>query len=91
MAKISMDNFSDDELAKQYGELASRETWDEICKTCRMPSMLHKGPYMRKNEANAFECDKILDERDKFRERMKPIIKYIADQEEKKGYNNEQN
>ena len=63
MAKISADNFSDDELAKQYGELMNRETWDEICKTSRMPAMLHKGPCTRKNEANAFECDKILDER----------------------------
>ena len=83
MARINIDNFSDDDLAKRYSELANRETWDEVCKTCRMPAILHKGPCTRMNEAYSFEFEKVLDERDKFRERMKPVMKCVIEQEEK--------
>ena len=69
----------------------NKETWDEICKNCRMPALLHKGVCTRQGEAVAYEYDKILDERDKFSERMKPIIRYMAEQKENVAQNNEQN
>ena len=43
----------------------------------------------RQNEAAAWEHDKILDERNKFGERMRPILRYMAEQEEKVNQENE--
>ena len=70
--------------------MVNKETWDDACKNCRMPALLHKGVCTRQDEAVVFEYDKILDERDKFNERMKPIIRFMAEQEEKVTQNNEQ-
>ena len=91
MVVVSIDNFSNDDLARKYGELVNKETWDEICKNCRIPTLLHEGVCTRQNEAAALEHDKILDERDKFGERMRPILRYMAEQEEKVNQENEQN
>ena len=85
MVIMSVDNYSDDELIKKYMDLANKDIWDEICKNCKMPSLLHKGPCTRKQEAAAFASDKILEERDKFTDRMRQIRKDIDDQEKMKN------
>lgn len=45
--------------------------------------MLHKGHYTRKEEVNAFEFGKLWEAWSLFREKMKPIRKWQADEEEK--------
>ena len=84
MAKISVENYSDDDLSKRYMNLLDREAWNEGCKNCKMPSLLHNGPCTRQQEANAFESNKILEERDKFYSRMRNIAKDVAEQERRK-------
>ena len=78
MVNLIIDEFSEDELTKRYSELVNKETWDEICKNCQMPMLFHKGVCTRGSEAEALDSDRILDERDKFHERMKSIIRYMA-------------
>ena len=73
-----MDEFSEDDLTKRY-------TWDDMCRNCRMPFLLHNGACTRSKEAGPLESGKILDERDKFVERMRPIIRYESENEEKMG------
>ena len=91
MVNLIIDEFSEDELTKRYSELVNKETWDEICKNCRMPFLLHNGACTRSKEAGMFDSGRILDERDKFVERMKPIIRYMSEQEEKMVQNDGQN
>ena len=78
MVKLSVDEFSDDKLARRYTELEDKGTWDEVCKMCRMPRMLHRG-----EECVKFDIWRILDERDEFIKRMKPIMRYIKEREER--------
>ena len=81
MARISIDSVSDNDLAKLYEELENKEAWMETCKNCRMPALLHVDICKKRNET--WEYDKILDERDKFSERMKPILRYAMEQKYK--------
>ena len=84
-----MDSVSENELAKRYEELVNKETWNDICKNCRMPALLHNGVCTRQNEVEASEYEKILDERDKFCERMKGVIRCMAEEERKVARYNE--
>ena len=77
MTRISMDSVSENELANRYEELVNKDTWNDICKNCRMPALLHNGVCTWQNEVEASEYEKILDERDKFCERMKGIIRCV--------------
>ena len=81
MVKISIESFSDDELAKRWSALENKDNWDEACEMCKMPGILHKGPCTRKEEVNAFEYGKLWEAWDLYRKRMKPIIML----KEKKG------
>ena len=55
-----------------------------------MPTLLHNGVCTRQSEVEASEYEKILDERDKFSERMKGVIRYMADKERKVARYNDQ-
>ena len=70
MAKLSMDSVTENELMKRYEELVNKDTWNDVCRRCRLPALLHNGVCTRQNEVEASEYEKILDERDKFCERM---------------------
>ena len=48
IVKINVESFSDDELVKRWNALTRKEDWDEVCKMCKMPVILHKGPCTRK-------------------------------------------
>ena len=85
-----MDNVSEDKLAKRYEELVNKETWNDVYKNCRMPALLHNGVCTRQSEVAASEYEKIQDERDKFSERMKGVIRYMADKERKVARYNDQ-
>ena len=50
-----------------------------------MPVMLHKGPYTRKEEFNAFEFGELWKAWSLFREKMIPIRKWQSDQKEKEN------
>ena len=50
---------------------------------CRLPMLLHEGECTRQKEDAVLKYKKIVDERDKFGERMKYIIKCIREQKEK--------
>ena len=50
MVKINVESFSEEALRKLFNDLSRKESWDAECETCRMPEMLHKGPYTRKTE-----------------------------------------
>ena len=39
MVNLTIDEFSNDELAKRYNELGDKETWNDLCKNCRMPEL----------------------------------------------------
>ena len=80
-----MDEYSEDYLTKRYRELVNKDTWDEMCRNCRMPFLLHNGACTRSKEAGPLESGKILDERDKFMERMRLIIRHESEREEKMG------
>ena len=88
MAKMYVDNYSDDELAKRYLKIGDKLAWNEGCKNCKMPILLHNGPCTRQVEANTFE--KIVEERDKFCNRMRNVIKDIEEQEKAKEKGTEQ-
>ena len=69
---------------KRWSELVRKESWDEECEICKMPVMLHKGPCTRiQGEANAFEFGKLWEAWSLFKEKMKPIRKWQADEEAK--------
>ena len=74
MVKITVKDFSNDELEKRWNALANKDNWEEECEWCKMPGMLHKGPCTRKEETNAFEYQKIYEGWNLYRNRMKPII-----------------
>ena len=48
MAKIIIENYSDDELEKRMNALEDIDNWIDEFKGCGMPDMLHKGPCTRK-------------------------------------------
>ena len=56
-----MDSVSENKLANRYEELVNKETWNDICKNCRMPALLHNGVCTRQSEVEASEYEKILD------------------------------
>ena len=51
----------------------------EACKSCRMPALLHVEECKECKEA--LDYGKVLDERDKFNERMKPIVRCAKEKE----------
>ena len=75
MVKITVETFTDDELLKKYMDLERKEDFDERCKYCRMPTLLHRIACTRKDEVNAFEHEKISDQWDMFSGRMRNLIK----------------
>ena len=83
MVKITVKDFSNDELEKRWNALTNKDNWEEECEWCKMPGMLHKGPCTRKEETNAFEYQKIYEGWNLYRNRMKPIIELKQKQEEK--------
>ena len=84
MNKLSVDNYSDDDLMKRYMDLVDKNKYDETCKNCRMSTLLHDGPCTRMQAVSTFENDsKILEERDKFAERMRKIRVDVENQEQK--------
>ena len=68
---------------KRWSELVRKESWDEECEACKMPVMLHKGPCTRKAEVNAVEFGELWKAWRLFKEKMKLIRKWQADEEEK--------
>ena len=90
MAKIMVDKYSDEQLVKLYVELHNKDTWDESCNMCKMPAMLHPGVCTRQNGDPPLEFVEIHEEVEKFRYRMKRIIKYVAEEREKKEKKEEQ-
>ena len=88
---MSVDNYSDDDLAKRYMNLGDRMAWNDRCKNCKMPTLLHDGPCTRQQEANTFESNKILEERDKFNNSMRNMIRDVAEQERTKEVGTGQN
>ena len=83
MVKITVKDFTNDELEKRWNALANKDNWEEECEWCKMPGMLHKGPCTRKEETNAFEYQKIYEGWNLYRNRMKLIIELKQKQEEK--------
>ena len=83
MSNYIIDEYSEEDLTKRYRELVSKDIWDEMCRNCRMPFLLHNGACTRSKEAGPLKSGKILDERDKFMDRMRLIIKRETEREEK--------
>ena len=63
--------------------MTRRDDWIEECEMCKMPSMLHKGPCTRKEELNAFEYGEVWKAWSLFKAKMKPILQWQENQEEK--------
>ena len=75
MARKSMDSVSEGELMKRYEGLRNKEAWNDVCEYCRRPVLLHNRSCTRKNEVENYR--RVLDERDKFIERMKIVIRRV--------------
>ena len=60
MAKIQVDNFSNDDLERRYLELGDKKAWKDLCENCKLPTLLHSGPCTRQVEAVTWE--KIVEE-----------------------------
>ena len=70
-----MDSESEGELMKRYEGLRNKEAWNDVCEYCRRPVLLHNRSCTRKNEVENYR--RVLDERDKFIERMKIVIRRV--------------
>ena len=86
MVKISVENFTDDELLKKYNELEQKEDFDERCKDCKMPQLLHKVACTRRDEVNAFEFERIANQWELFSTRMRNVIKWKNEQDDKEKF-----
>ena len=74
MVKIDVKDFSNEELEKRFNVLVNKENWEDKCQWCLLPGILHRHACTRKEEANAFEYQKILECWEMYRSRMKPIL-----------------
>ena len=63
--------------------MVNKDNWEEECEWCKMPGMLHKGPCTRAEEAGASEYQKIHEDWNVYRNKMKPIIELKQKYEEK--------
>ena len=72
MVKVTIENFSNDELEKRWNALENKDNWEEECEWCKMPGMLHKGPCTRKE---GVDHEKVLESWHTYRKRMKLIIR----------------
>ena len=79
-----MSDISDDELMKRFMELVVSFNYDEVCGTCTLPTLLHKGACTRKEAVEPVEYGETWK---MFRIRMKPIIAYQREVEYKNGLN----
>ena len=70
MVNYMVDGISDNELVRRYNELEEKELWSKSCKKCRKPELIHESVCV---EEKRFEDVDILEERDRFFERMKLI------------------
>ena len=70
-------------MVKRWNALTRRDDWIEECEMCRMPSMLHKGLCTRKEGLNMFEVGEVLKAWSLFKAKMKPILQWQENQEEK--------
>ena len=77
-------NFSEEELEKRWSELGNKEDWDEECKMCERPVILHIGPCERKIEVGEDEYREIWREWCSLFGKMESIRKMKEYQEEKK-------
>ena len=84
MVKINVESFSEEELRKRWNELVRKESWDEECEKCKMLVMLHKGPCTRSAEVSEAELPDLWKAWSMYKDKMKPIRKWQADEEEKK-------
>ena len=83
MVKITVENFSKDELRMKWNEIIRKESWDNEWETCRIPEMLHKGACTRKTEVGEAELTKLWKSWNTFKNKMGPIRKWKVDEEEK--------
>merc|ERR1712112_479297 len=63
-------DFTDDELEKKLEELDNKSDWEEECKWCLNPAMLHRQPCETEKEKDYEKIVKLWKE---YRKRMKKI------------------
>ena len=67
-----MKGFSEEELEKRYDELANKKNWDEGCRWCEYPVMLHRQACIRGDTTNDYR--KVVALWREYKDRMKPMI-----------------
>ena len=68
MFDLIIDGFSDDELVRWYNDLEDKESWEEVCRRCRVNRLLHK------NGCIELDVEKVKEEGYEFASRYLPQI-----------------